>query len=284
MSNNSELIKELRSQTGAGFLDCKTALNDSNNDIDKAVEFLRKKGLSKASKKTSREANEGAVGIYYNDKIIVLIKMNSETDFAAKSDTFLDFLNFLGEAVLNSDIDSINKDNFLNYKYIDKTISEHINAMIAKIGENLILNELVVLQNDTNFSFYVHNSYSENIGKIISITKFNTDKNDKDIEKLMKNICMHVAAMKPESLDIDDLSNQTKENERKIQKELILNSGKPDNIAEKILEGKMKKFYSEITLLNQTFILDQDKTVNEVLTDYKDGYNLNLRYFKYLSL
>ena len=134
--------------------------------------------------------------------------------------------------------------------------------MIAKIGENLILNDLIIKENkNSNYSFYIHNSYRKNIGKIISLVEYSTNENNNEIETLSKNLCMHIAAMKPESIDIDDLDKKLINNEEKIQKELILNSGKPSNIVDKILEGKMKKFFSEVTLLNQSYILDQDKTV-----------------------
>ena len=162
MPNITELIKDLRAKTGAGFLDCKNALSENDNDIEKSVEFLRKKGLAKASKKTSREANEGAIGIFSNEKILTVIKVNSETDFAAKSDTFLDFLDELGNIVLNADNYKINKEDFLKLKYKDALVSDFITNMIAKIGENLILNDLLIFHKDkTSFNFYIHNSYKK---------------------------------------------------------------------------------------------------------------------------
>ena len=268
MSSATELIKELREKTGAGFLDCKKSLEENNNDIEKSIEALRKKGLAKASKKSDRAANEGAVGIYSNKNITVLIKVNSETDFAAKSDTFLNFLDDLGNLVLEKNT-KLDKNEFLKLEYQDGKIQDYFNSMIAKIGENLILNDLSIRENkNSNFAFYIHNSYRSNIGKIISLLEYSVSKNDGEIETLSKNLCMHIAAMKPESLDISDLDDTLIQNEEKIQKELILSSGKPSNIVDKILEGKMKKFYSEVTLLNQTYILDQDKTVKKVINEF----------------
>ena len=270
MPNITQLIKELREKTGAGFLDCKKSLEENNNDIDKSIEALRKKGLAKASKKSDRAANEGAVGVYSNKDITALIKVNSETDFAAKSDTFLDFFDSLGKLVLKNN-SILDKDQFLRLEYEKGTVQDYFNSMIAKIGENLVLNDLFVKENkDTNFSYYIHNSYRSNIGKIISFLEYYSDKKNNEIENFSKNICMHIAAMKPESLDIDDLDRGLIDNEEKIQKELILNSGKPSNIVDKILEGKMKKFYSEVTLLNQSYILDQDKTIKSVVDEYKE--------------
>tara|TARA_E500000178_G_scaffold355618_1_gene428914 strand:- start:5217 stop:6068 length:852 start_codon:yes stop_codon:yes gene_type:complete len=283
MKNITELIKELREKTGAGFLDCKKSLEENNNDIEKSVEALRKKGLAKASKKTDRAANEGAVGIYSNKSITVLIKVNSETDFAAKSDTFLDFLDNLGNFILKNNT-IISKEEFLKLKYEKGTVQDYFNSMISKIGENLILNDLSIKENkDPYYAYYIHNSYRDNIGKIISLLEYSANNHTDEIKMLSKNLCMHIAAMKPESLDITDLDKNIISKEEKIQKELILNSGKPSNIVDKILEGKMKKFYSEVTLLNQTFILDQERTIKEVIKDFSK-FEFQLIAFDLISL
>jgi|TARA_X000000950_G_scaffold43290_1_gene48614 elongation factor Ts len=283
MSSITDLIKELRDKTGAGFLDCKKTLEENNNDIENSIEALRKKGLAKASKKSDRAANEGAVGFYSNKDITVLIKVNSETDFAAKSDTFLDFLDNLGALVLENNT-IIDKNNLLNLKYEDGTIKDYFDSMIAKIGENLILSDLLIKENkDSYYSYYIHNSYRGNIGKIVSLLEFTSTNKEQEIEILSKNLCMHIAAMKPESLDIEDLDKNLVEREEKIQRELILSSGKPSNIIDKILEGKMKKFYSEVTLLNQFYILDQDKLVKTVIEEHSK-YEFKLKSFEIISL
>ena len=284
MSEITKLIKELRDKTGAGFLDCKVAISESKNDLEKATEYLRKKGLAKASKKTSREANEGAVGIYSSDNLVIIIKVNSETDFAAKSETFLNFLDELGKiAIENNDL-NLQKDSFLKIKYNNGLVSDYFNSMIAKIGENLILNDLVVFKNNNDkFSFYIHNSYKSNIGKIISFIMYDSNTIDEKIKTLSKNICMHIAAMKPDSFDKNDLDEKIINNEKNIQRELILNSGKPSHIADKILEGKMNKFYSDVTLYNQNYILDQDKTVKSIINEHS-AYDFKLSIFKLISL
>ena len=283
MSIINELIKELREKTGAGFLDCKRSLENNNNNIDKSIDELRKKGLAKASKKSDRAAIEGAVGFFSNENITVLIKVNSETDFAAKSDTFLDFLDSLGNLVLENN-SYINKEQFLKLQFENGTVQDYFNSMIAKIGENLILNDLLIKENkNSNYSFYIHNSYRKNIGKIISLVEYSTTNNNSEIEILSKNLCMHIAAMKPESMDVNDLDKNLISNEEKIQKELILNSGKPSNIVEKILEGKMKKYFSEVTLLNQSYILDQDKSVRDIINQYSK-YEYNLISFDLINL
>jgi len=283
MSSITELIKELREKTGAGFLDCKKSLEDNNNNIEKSIEALRKKGLAKASKKSDRAAIEGAVGVFSNENITALIKVNSETDFAAKSDTFLDFLDSLGNLVLENNT-NIDKEQFLKLHFENGTVQDYFNSMIAKIGENLILNDLLIKENkNSNYSFYIHNSYRKNIGKIISLVEYSTNNNNTEIEALSKNLCMHIAAMKPESIDVNDLDKNLITNEEKIQKELILNSGKPSNIVEKILEGKMKKYFSEVTLLNQSYILDQDKTVKDIINQYSK-YEYGLISFDLINL
>ena len=283
MADLTTLIKELREKTGAGFLDCKKSLQENGNDISKSIDALRKKGLAKASKKTDRTAIEGAVGVYSNKEITVIIKVNSETDFAAKSDTFLDFLDSLGKLVLENKT-KIDKTQLLNLNFDTGSVQDYFNSMIAKIGENLVLNDLVVRENkNSKYSFYIHNSYRKNIGKIISLLEYSTSENNNETDTLSKNLCMHIAAMKPESLDIDDLDKNIINNEEKIQRELILNSGKPSNIVDKILAGKMKKFFSEVTLLNQSYILDQDKTVKEVIEHHSES-NYKLISFDLISL
>ena len=282
---SANLIKDLRNKTGAGFLDCKNALSETNNNLDEAIEYLRKKGLAKASKKSSREANEGAVGIYSNDKIITIIKVNSETDFAAKSDTFLKFIDQLGNLVIKNNNLNMNREDLMNLNFEDNSVSDYFKSMIAKIGENLVLNELLIFPNqNNNFSFYIHNSYRNNIGKIVSFILYKTDDNKDEIKNLSKNLCMHVAAMKPESIDIYDLDTKIIDNEKKIQKELILSSGKPEKIVEKILDGKMNKFYSEVTLLNQKYILDQEKSVKEIIKKFSDDYNYEITSFQIVTL
>jgi len=285
MSDDLKLVKELRDKTGAGFLDCKEALANNEGNLDNAIDFLRKKGLAKASKKSSREANEGAVGFFENKNIGVLIKVNSETDFAAKGDTFLDFIDYLGNTILDYNNPDLNLESFLNYKNSDKTIKEKVDEMIAKIGENIIISDLRIFDTSENkSSYYVHNSYRKNIGKIISFLKYSSNSDDENIKNFAKNLCMHIAALKPEALDENSLDQKTVDKELNIQKELILNSGKPASVIDKILEGKMKKFYSEVTLLNQSFVLNPDKSVEEIVTsDYKEA-NFEIKMFNFISL
>ena len=279
------LIKELREKTGAGFLDCKNALSENDNNIEQSIDSLRKKGLTKASKKSSREANEGAVGFYSNENISVILKINSETDFSAKSDTFLDFLDNIGDIALNTNNTNLNLNDFLKVENNGKNISDLLTEMISKIGENLIINDLKVFDNkETKVNFYVHNPYRKNIGKIVSAIFYSSVEENDDVKNFSKNLCMHIAASKPEAMDIEQLPAELIESEKKIQEEMIKDSGKPSNVLEKILEGKMKKFYSEVTLLNQNFVIDTDKTVKEAINDFNISNSLTIKNYILISL
>jgi elongation factor Ts len=283
--SNLNLIKELREKTGAGFLDCKNALNENDNNIEQSIDSLRKKGLAKATKKSSREANEGAVGFYSNDKMSVILKINSETDFSAKSDTFLDFLDIIGKSALDTNNTNLNLNDFLKVENNGNSISDLLTEMIAKIGENLIINELKVFDNKkAKVNYYIHNPYRKNIGKIVSAIFYSSEEENDQVINFSKNICMHIAASKPEAMDIDNLPSELIEGEKKIQEEMIKDSGKPSNVMEKILDGKMKKFYSEVTLLNQNFVIDTDKTVKEAIIDFNLSNNFNLKDYILISL
>ena len=283
--SNLKLIKDLREKTGAGFLDCKNALMENNDNIDLSIDSLRKKGLAKAIKKSSREVKEGAIGFYYNDNLSVILKINSETDFSAKGDTFLNFMDLLGAYALELNDINLNIDQFMSSNFDNKKISDLLSEMIAKIGENIVINELYVFSvKDFSMNFYVHNPYRKNIGKIVSTIFFLSNKENENIKNFSKNICMHIAASKPEALDIDQLPANIIENEKNIQKEMILESGKPSSVMEKILEGKMKKFFSDVTLLNQKFVIDPDKTVKEAIDDFNSTEDFNLKSYKLISL
>ena len=280
MPTGLNLIKELREKTGVGFLDCKIALKENNNNLESSIDYLRKKGLAKASKKSSRDANEGVVSVCNTKNKTVLLKVNTETDFAAKNDVFLNFVDEIGNIAtkINSNTD---KYEFLNQVYENKKISDRFTEIISKIGENILLSDLIIIEHDdTNIAYYVHNAYRSNSGKIISLVQYRTKKLDTNIEKFSKNICMHIAALKPEAIDIKDLDLTLIEREKNVQRESIVSSGKPEKIVEKILKGKMNKFYSEVTLLNQSYILNPDQTVREVINELSKDYLYSLISYK----
>ena len=287
MSSLMDNIKSLRESTGAGFLDCKKALQENNNEIEKSIDFLRKKGLAKAVKKSSREAKEGAVGVFMNDKVAAILEINTETDFAAKNEIFLDFVDEIGRYALNiNDSLSFTLEDFLNQSIGGKKISEYFTDIIAKIGENIVLRRLSFVSKDSNSEFYsyTHNAYEPNIGKICVLLKAEVENNNENTKQFGKNLCMHIAASKPLALDVDKLDLSLIEKERDVQLATIKSSGKPENIIEKILQGKMKKYFSEITLLNQPYIFDTDKDVRKVVLDFSSNNIFNIMNYELFVL
>ena len=265
-------IKNLREMTGAGFLDCKKALEENDNNLDKSVDFLRKKGLAKANKKSSRATNEGAVGIFSNNDTTSIIQINTETDFSAKNEVFLNFMEMIGNFSLELTNTDILIDDFNQMIFKEISITDHFKSIIAKIGENIVLTDLVIIKNSDTLmtSNYIHNSYRKNIGKIAVVLISDVKNINEDAKLFGKNLCMHIAASKPLAMNIEQLDKDLIKKEKEVQLESIKSSGKPDNIIDKILEGKMKKFYSESTFLNQQYILDTDKTVEKAILDFSE--------------
>ena len=286
MNNIMVNVKNLRDMTGAGFLDCKKALEANDQSIEKSIVYLRKKGLAKANKKSSRQTNEGAIGLYSNEAKTVLIQINTETDFAAKNEVFLNFMNEIGGFALVVDNINISLESFLKLSFRNKIISEYFTDIITKIGENIILSQLIIVPNNDGcmISTYIHNAYKKNIGKIAVVLKSKINEIDEESKILGKNLCMHIAASKPFALSIEKLNKNLIKKEREIQIETIKSSGKPNNILEKILEGKMKKFYSDSVLLEQPYILDLDKTVKQIITEFSKRNNFEIIDYKLIIL
>lgn len=279
-------VKNLRDMTGAGFLDCQKALEANDQSIEKSIVYLRKKGLAKANKKSSRQTNEGAIGLYSNEAKTVLIQINTETDFAAKNEVFLNFMNEIGGFALEVDNINISLESFVKLSFRNKIISEYFTDIITKIGENIILSQLIIVPNNDGcmISTYIHNAYKKNIGKIAVVLKSKINEIDEESKILGKNLCMHIAASKPFALSIEKLNKNLIKKEREIQIETIKSSGKPNNILEKILEGKMKKFYSDSVLLEQPYILDLDKTVKQIITEFSKINNFEIIDYKLIVL
>jgi elongation factor Ts len=286
MNNIMVNVKNLRDMTGAGFLDCKKALEANDQSIEKSIVYLRKKGLAKANKKSSRQTNEGAIGLYSNEAKTVLIQINTETDFAAKNEVFLNFMNEIGGFALEVDNINISLESFVKLSFRNKIISEYFTDIITKIGENIILSQLIIVPNNDGcmISTYIHNAYKKNIGKIAVVLKSKINEIDEESKILGKNLCMHIASSKPFALSIEKLNKNLIKKEREIQIETIKSSGKPNNILEKILEGKMKKFYSDSVLLEQPYILDLDKTVKQIITEFSKRNNFEIIDYKLIVL
>lgn len=279
-------IKSLREITGAGFLDCKKALNENENNVENSIDFLRKKGLAKANKKSSREAKEGAVGIYSKGNISAIIQINTETDFAAKNNVFLDFMDQIGSYAIEKNKADLTLNDFNDMTFNNRKIIDQFKDIIAKIGENIILSKLLFIQNtdDQMISTYIHNAYRKNIGKIAVMLKANVSEINDEAHMFGKNLCMHIAASKPLAMNIESLDQELIDKEKEIQIANIKASGKPENIIDKILDGKMKRFYSESTFLDQKYILDPDKNVNEVISDFSKNNKIEIMKYNLVVL
>ena len=268
MSNkqNLENIKKLREITGVGFKDCKLAIDENNGDINKSIEYLRKKGIAKASKKMSRIAADGLVLIYEKNGMISAIEINSETDFVAKNKEFITFCKEISEINFKTrgDIKKI-KSSIMKNK---KTAEETLIALISKIGEKITLRRSKFFDNNKGINFsYVHNSLEKNIGKVVSVVKL--EKNEKiDLKEIGSKLAMHIAASSPIAIDENEIGRDILNKELEIIREEVKNSGKKGEMIEKIANGKLKKFVSDNTLLNQIWIMDTKKKVKEVLKSY----------------
>ena len=267
MSNKDLLdnIKKLREITGVGFKDCKIALDETKGDIDKSIEFLRKKGIAKASKKMSRTASEGLALVKENKGQISIIELNSETDFVAKNKDFVNFCKELSDINFASkaDIDKLKETKMKN----GITVKDNLVSLIAKIGEKITVRRANFFDNSngTNF-FYVHSAIEKGIGKIISIVKMDgviKDKND----NLGTKVAMHIAASNPLALSKDGIEKSIVDKELEIIKAEVTNSGKPAEMVEKISSGKISKFLNDNSLLSQIWIMDPKKKVSDILKE-----------------
>ena len=259
-------VKELRKATGAGFKDCNNALLEANGDINKSIEILRVKGISKASKKMSREANEGLISITNNEQQISLIEINCETDFVAKNEDFINFTKELSE-LFNTSNDSLEKLKKIKMKN-DLTVEDSLVEIISKIGEKITLGRSKIISNNgvKNY-FYMHTKVSENLAKLGVLVSLKTKSNDENINLFGKQLCMHIAASNPISLTEDDISDDILEKEKKLIAEELKNTGKPENIVDKISLGKLEKFKNENSLMTQDWVMDPKKKVKQIIRE-----------------
>ena len=267
MSNKDSLdnIKKLREMTGVGFKDCKMALDETKGDIEKSIEFLRKKGIAKASKKMSRTASEGLALVKEENGQISIIEINSETDFVAKNQDFIDFCKELSDINFNSkaNIDKLNNSKMTN----GTLVKDNLVNLIAKIGEKITIRRTFFFDSAAGSNyFYVHSAIEKNIGKIISVVKLDGIVKGKN-EEIGTKIAMHIAASNPLSIDKDGIDKTVVDKELEIIKAEITNSGKPPEMAEKISKGKISKFLNDNSLLNQLWIMDPKKKVLDILKE-----------------
>ena len=253
MTITAKQVQDLRKMSGAGMMECKSALSDSDGDLTKAFRLLREKGIAKAEKKSSREANEGLIGIKVYDGNATIVEVNSETDFVSRNTEFHNLV----LSILNVSIEqSVPLEN-------NKDVKDLLNAAVGKIGENIVLRRSAKMSG--NIYSYVHNSVFDGMGKIGVLV--NLESENKKLSEVGKNLCMHIAALNPKSISENDLNIEVINAEKEIIKRQLKDTGKPDNILEKMMEGKLKKFLEENTLLGQKFVVDPSISVSQYIND-----------------
>ena len=283
MSVKPENIKLLREKTGAGMMDCKSALNETDGDLEKAEDWLRKKGINTAQKKSAREASEGLITVSINNSSGVIVEINSETDFVARNENFqkfcLDVTNLCLMKKVN-DIESLLK---VDFDDSGNTVENELTNVISKLGENIVIKKLNYEFHEGNFfQKYLHNAISDNSGKIGVLLSFSAKSFNENVEFFSKQLCMHIAASDPISIEIEGLDQEIINKERAIFFEQLKSSGKPEDILEKIVDGKIKKFYSEVCLLEQTFVIDNKTTVKESIINFNKENNCDFKIINFI--
>ena len=261
-----EKVKQLREATGAGFKDCNLAIKESNGDLDKAVEILRIKGISKASKKMSREAKEGVVAISGDNKKTSIIEVNCETDFVAKNENFISFVKELSDLnnEKNSNIEELNNTLMQN----GKSVNDNLVALIAKIGEKITIGKTKTISNNSSTNFqYLHTVVKDNLGKLAVVVSLETKDISDTVKNFGKQLSMHIAASNPLALEASLIDKDILDKEQELVNEELKNSGKPDEIAKKISLGKMNKFKEENALMTQAWVMEPKKKVKDIIKE-----------------
>ena len=250
-------VKDLREKTGAGMMDCKKVLTETDGDMEKAIELLRERGIAKAAKKSGRIAAEGLVTTYVSEdkKVGAIVEVNAETDFVAKNDEFVNFVSDVAEIVANSNPANLDALLEVKYKNTEKTVKEVLTEKIATIGENMSIRRFERFESDGLVESYIHGA-----GKIAVLVDFKSGDSD-----LAKDVCMQIAAAKPEYLNRESVPQERVAKEMEILKAQAMNEGKPVEIAEKMVQGRIGKFYSEICLLDQEFVKDSSMKVGDLI-------------------
>jgi len=283
MAVTAAMVKELRQSTGAGMMDCKNALQENDGNIDAAIDWLRKKGLSKAAKKSSRVAAEGLVAVSVAGTESAIIEMNSETDFVGRNEQFQDLVRDVASIALKSD-GTVAGILAANSSVSGKAVEATITDAVATIGENMTLRRAAKLSVSQGVvASYVHNSVAPNLGKIGVLVGMESSGDAEKLAALGKQIAMHIAASSPLALGPDDLDPSVVERERNVLIEQAKASGKPDGVVEKMVEGRIRKFYEEVTLLKQTFVIDPDVTVEGALERLAKEIGVDVKLSSFVS-
>jgi len=265
MSVTAALVKELREKSGAGMMDCKKALGETNGDMDAAIDWLRTKGLATAAKKSGRVASEGLVAIAVEGTSGAVVELNAETDFVARNTEFQDFARSLsGLALAAGDLDTLRA---ATYPDTGRTVEEELTQKIATIGENMTLRRMERLSvSNGSVVSYMHNATADGLGRIGVLVALESTADEAALQGLGKQLAMHIAATSPASLSVEDLDKDAVQRERDVLIEQAKASGKPQEIAEKMVEGRMKKYYQEVVLLEQTSVIDGETRIADVIT------------------
>ena len=261
-----EKVKKLREVTGAGFKDCNLAIKESNGDLEKAIEILRVKGISKASKKMSRDAKEGVVVVSGDDNKTSVIEVNCETDFVAKNDDFINFVKELSELnnQNNSNIEELKKTSMKN----GQTVEDNLVALIAKIGEKITIGKAKTIENTSGLNnHYLHTVVKDNVAKLAVMVSLDTKNNSDIVKTFSKQLSMHIAASNPIALESSSIDQAIIDKEQELVTEELKNSGKPEDIAKKISLGKMNKFKEENALLTQAWVMEPKKKVQDIVKE-----------------
>jgi len=281
----ASLVKELRETSGAGMMDCKKALSETGGNLEEAVDWLRTKGLAAAAKKSGRVASEGLVGVVVEGTTGAVVEVNSETDFVARNEAFQGFVKTLTALALsNPDMDSLKAATFAD---TGKPVEAQLTEMISTIGENMNIRRIDTVSVDKGVvTSYVHNALTAGLGKIGVLVALESDGDTAKLDALGKQLAMHIAAANPQSISRDDLDPEAVNRERQILSDQARESGKPEEIIEKMVEGRIRKFYEDVCLLDQVFVIDGESRVSKVLEDAAGdvGAPIKLKAFSRFSL
>ena len=286
MALSASMVKELREKSGAGMMDCKKALIETDGRLEDAVDWLRKQGLSAVAKKSNRVAAEGLIGITIKDNSGAMIEINSETDFVARNELFQNFVKTCSELVLSSknDIDALQN---LPFPNANRSVNEELINNIATIGENMNIRRAEYLEVSKGILIsYVHNSVAEGLGRLGVLVALETGVQNNDIKEIGKQIAMHIAATSPKSLNIEDLDPDVVERERQVLIDQAMSSGKPKEIAEKMVQGRMHKFFQEVVLNEQVSVIDGETKIKDLIkrTSLELKTEIKIKGFKVLKL
>lgn len=274
---SAQAVKELRDKTGAGMMDCKKALTQAEGDIEKAIDILREKGLASAAKKSGRVAAEGVIATYVSDdmKNASIIELNCETDFVSANEAFVTLANDIAKAVAENDVDSLDAVKALPYG--ESTIQDAITALIAKLGENMNLRRYEKLAAPAGLvSSYIHMG-----GKIGVLVQVDAENASEEVSAVAKDVAMHVAALNPQFLDNSSVDAETIEREREIYRVQALNEGKPEKIVEKMVDGRINKFFKEVCLVNQMFVKNPDLSIEAFIKEESKKHG-NIKLVKFV--